>query len=26
LKEGRVVRVRGHRPDLRRKNSLASNE
>ena len=26
LKEGRVVRVRGHGPNLRRKNSLASNE
>ena len=26
LKKGRVVRVRGHGPNLRRKNSLASNE
>jgi hypothetical protein len=26
LKEGRVVRVRGQGPNLRRKNSLASNE
>jgi hypothetical protein len=26
LKESRVVRVRGHGPDLRRKSSLASNE
>ena len=26
LKKGRIVRVRGHGPKLRRKNSLASNE
>jgi len=26
LKEGRVIRVRGHGPKLRRKNTVASNE
>ena len=26
LKKGRIVRVRGHGPKLRRKNALASNE